>query len=364
MAMKIVSHILVIMLLVLLCSSIVSASFTERENEVKEVRASLKAEKAHKAEVVAARHEKAGGWADQEIACALHKPECKKKPAPTSTPTTAPSKAPRKTWFKKERAAAKGNPKLHSHSEPHTQSAHVKGKGKGKAGQSKPKFTQAEWDSMSLAKREAYANKAAKNALVNHHIARLELKQSKDLVMHYNKRVSRREQQVQKAEQAHQEKDTKETKKKLELAKQKLVHAEKMLDLAEKRHEKANVVVTKAAAAAQSTAVKHQKTQRALHPNAPVYVGCFKEKPARAVPNFQGKVGPIFTTGKFVNSVQQCAAMARKAKAEVFALQNGDQCWTSESDQQYKKYGVETDLKKCGARGGPYTNQVYTLTDI
>jgi len=91
------------------------------------------------------------------------------------------------------------------------------------------------------------------------------------------------------------------------------------------------------------------------------YSGCYKDQQGfRAVPHKRGKVGGFFVTGRSTSNKVQCQAYAEQFGDNVFALQNGNECWTGK-DVQYDVYGEQKDAKKCGPNGGPNTNQVYTL---
>ena len=83
-------------------------------------------------------------------------------------------------------------------------------------------------------------------------------------------------------------------------------------------------------------------------------VGCFKDKPRRAVGSMVANLRGL----KFV--VRDCARQARKRGYRLFAVQNGGECWMGpRAKLTYKKYGTS---KRCrGGKGGPWANNVYVI---
>lgn len=63
------------------------------------------------------------------------------------------------------------------------------------------------------------------------------------------------------------------------------------------------------------------------------FVGCFADKPERAIPNYTGDV----------RSADACRAKAEAAGHDVFGLQYGGQCFTGKLDTQFNKYGKGPD---------------------
>lgn len=80
------------------------------------------------------------------------------------------------------------------------------------------------------------------------------------------------------------------------------------------------------------------------------YKGCYKDDPARMVPNYLGDV----------RSVQACKDLAIKGKYDTFSLQYGGQCFVG-NKPNFSKLGVETNKANCGTLGGTWSNQVYQL---
>lgn len=79
------------------------------------------------------------------------------------------------------------------------------------------------------------------------------------------------------------------------------------------------------------------------------YHGCYKDKSSRAIP----------TQVQNVSSVDQCGKIAKNKNSSVFGVQYGGQCFIGNNLSQAKKYGFGGN--NCGALGGTWTNQVYTL---
>ena len=80
------------------------------------------------------------------------------------------------------------------------------------------------------------------------------------------------------------------------------------------------------------------------------YKGCYTEKNSRAIPTWQQKV----------SSVGQCAEIAKSKNQNVFGVQSGDECWTSNDEQEAIKYGTASS---CSTLGGNWKNQVYVKVD-
>ena len=83
-------------------------------------------------------------------------------------------------------------------------------------------------------------------------------------------------------------------------------------------------------------------------------MGCWKDKGERAVPEYQGshqKDGSI---------VEGCFEIAKRLGNEIFAIQNGGECWSSKSAiETYKKYGASENCKE--GKGGGWANSVYVI---
>jgi len=110
------------------------------------------------------------------------------------------------------------------------------------------------------------------------------------------------------------------------------------------------------------TRVKPAAAKKAPHKVTHHYMGCYRDKKThRAVPHYRGKIGGFFDTGRIDSPLEQCKEMAQKAGDDVFALQDGSQCWSGKKlKSNYKLYGPQSDPKLC-PYGGPLTNQVYVL---
>jgi len=109
---------------------------------------------------------------------------------------------------------------------------------------------------------------------------------------------------------------------------------------------------------------EHAKLQTSAEkaPEVPQHMGCYKDKPTRALPHGHGSVGGVFMTNSF--AIKQCASLAFETSDNVFGLQNGNECWSGHSSKHdYAKYGLQRDMKECGPLGGGWTNQVYSLSE-
>ena len=82
------------------------------------------------------------------------------------------------------------------------------------------------------------------------------------------------------------------------------------------------------------------------------YLGCYKETGARAIFNKLGNV----------NKKEECSILAKNNNYNIFGLQNSGECWAG-STPEFWKYGVENPAN-CPVNGGPWSNQVYSLTDL
>lgn len=83
-------------------------------------------------------------------------------------------------------------------------------------------------------------------------------------------------------------------------------------------------------------------------------IGCFKDKPRRAA-------GSMVANQKGLKfAVRDCAHQARKRGYNIFAVQNGGECFLGPRAKiTYNKYGRSTKCR--GGKGGPWANDVYHL---
>jgi len=92
------------------------------------------------------------------------------------------------------------------------------------------------------------------------------------------------------------------------------------------------------------------QTQYGYAPSIYNYIGCYADQPNRAVPNYQGTV----------SSVNECGQIAISNKQSVFAVQDGNQCFTSNEPEYATQYGyLMSNTSKCFPMGGVWANQVY-----
>ena len=85
------------------------------------------------------------------------------------------------------------------------------------------------------------------------------------------------------------------------------------------------------------------------------YKGCYNDTPNRAIPKWP----------KNVNTLQQCAEVAKQNNANVFGVQDGFACFIGNDVNAAFKYGGNNNYDACNYNGqtlgGPWTNQVYSL---
>ena len=80
------------------------------------------------------------------------------------------------------------------------------------------------------------------------------------------------------------------------------------------------------------------------------YMGCYKDSLPRAFPDY-------YDTGL---TVAGCYQKAIELGYEIFAIQNGGECWLDDSTQNnYDKYGKSDKCK--GESGGKWLNSVYKI---
>lgn len=81
-------------------------------------------------------------------------------------------------------------------------------------------------------------------------------------------------------------------------------------------------------------------------------MGCYKDSLPRALPDYYE------TQGK---TIEECFKKAVQLGYEMFAIQNGGECWLDNRKQNnYAKYGKSD---KCqGLAGGHWANSVYRIT--
>ena len=79
------------------------------------------------------------------------------------------------------------------------------------------------------------------------------------------------------------------------------------------------------------------------------YIGCYGDSSTRAIPTFNG----------VVKTVDDCAGIAEKSKANVFGVQYGGECWTGIDVNAAKKYSEKFHRDSCKNMGGSWGNNVY-----
>merc|ERR1739844_75663 len=90
------------------------------------------------------------------------------------------------------------------------------------------------------------------------------------------------------------------------------------------------------------------RAEGAKHSYQPV--GCYQDRPDRIFPNLHATDGTI----------EGCFNAAVKLGLEMFAVQNGGECWLDETkNNDYNKHGSSNVCK--GGAGGPWANSVYRI---
>ena len=91
-------------------------------------------------------------------------------------------------------------------------------------------------------------------------------------------------------------------------------------------------------------------------------LGCFEDKTERALPTLEGLDSLL--VGSYLQragAVRLCAEAAYRRGFQVFAVQNGGQCFSGpEAHVTYDKYGSSIGCHENG-RGGPWANEVYEI---
>jgi len=92
-------------------------------------------------------------------------------------------------------------------------------------------------------------------------------------------------------------------------------------------------------------------------------VGCWKDKIPRAMTDLEGSSDALKVHYKRrENPVENCYTAAIEHKMSVFGIQDGGQCFGSQSMQAAKQYGSSS---ACSSdKGGPMANNVYELTAL
>ena len=91
-------------------------------------------------------------------------------------------------------------------------------------------------------------------------------------------------------------------------------------------------------------------------------IGCHKDAPDRAIPLLEAMSQLL--DGSYMQraaAIRRCAETAYRLKLDVFAVQNGGQCFGGpRTNMNYTKYGRSTQCPEDG-RGGPWANQVFRI---
>jgi len=91
-------------------------------------------------------------------------------------------------------------------------------------------------------------------------------------------------------------------------------------------------------------------------------LGCWKDSIPRALASAEGNSS--FLNGHYrrrEHPIQECYVTAKSLGRQIFAIQDGGQCFTSEGTQMsHQIYGPSSDCKDDG-EGGPMANEVYEI---
>ena len=94
--------------------------------------------------------------------------------------------------------------------------------------------------------------------------------------------------------------------------------------------------------------------------------GCWKDGANRIFQNLEGQSS--FLNGGYKarsNAIQKCFQAALEKDWELFALQDGGQCFGSSNPSlNYKKLGKAEGRKCVDGKGGPMVNQVYEISKL
>ena len=93
-------------------------------------------------------------------------------------------------------------------------------------------------------------------------------------------------------------------------------------------------------------------------------IGCYKDSSRRAIRTLEGSAHEALRNPYKIrrNPITKCAQAAIRAGYSMFAVQNGGQCFASDTAAKtFDKYGKSTACKSDG-EGGRYSNQVYVLS--
>lgn len=97
-------------------------------------------------------------------------------------------------------------------------------------------------------------------------------------------------------------------------------------------------------------------------PTTPTYIGCFLDKPERAIPTLEGSTPDL--TGNYrlrTNPIDKCRAAAQAKGYSVFAVQDAGYCSSGpNAATTYNMYGPATNCNAEGTGGG-YANAVYRI---
>ena len=90
-------------------------------------------------------------------------------------------------------------------------------------------------------------------------------------------------------------------------------------------------------------------------------LGCWTDKIPRAMTDLEGSSDALKVHYKRrENPIEKCYTAAIEHKMPIFGIQDGGQCFGSDSKQAAKQYGASSACSS--EKGGPMANNVYELS--
>ena len=91
-------------------------------------------------------------------------------------------------------------------------------------------------------------------------------------------------------------------------------------------------------------------------------LGCWKDTSDRAILTLEGSSSILDGSyGSRTYAIQKCYEAASSLGYDVFAIQDGGDCFSSATARDtYKKHGPSTSCRDDG-KGGPWANEVYEI---
>lgn len=91
-------------------------------------------------------------------------------------------------------------------------------------------------------------------------------------------------------------------------------------------------------------------------------VGCYKDTPARAIPNLVKNFRGNIDWYNISNTIEDCANVVQETGYQVFGMQYYGECWGGNADTvQYDKYGIAPSRMCWNGVGKNWANYVYKI---